>query len=71
MLQLEACGLNGDATKLFLRDHAICPRCDNAEIETEEHRFYCCKGNTTGDPDPGDLVAETDWIVPEARVGTH
>ena len=46
-----------------------CPQCDTVEIETEEHRFYFCKGNTTGDADLVDLVATTDWILPEARVG--
>ena len=38
-------------------------------LETEEHRFSRCKGNTTGDPDLVDLVAKADWVVPEARVG--
>ena len=38
-------------------------------VTTEEHRFCCCKGNTTGDPDLVNLVSKTDWIVPEARVG--
>ena len=69
MLQLAACGglwPEQRRHEAFLQDHANCPRCDTAEIETEEHRFYFCKGNTTGDPD---LVAKTDWILPEVRVG--
>ena len=69
MLQLAACGgLRPEQRRheAFLQDHAICPRFDNLEIELEEHRFYCCKGNTTGDPDLVDLVAKTDWIVSEA-----
>ena len=72
MLQLAACGgpwPEQRRNEAFLQDHAICPRCDTAEIETEEHRFYFCKGNTTGDLDLVDLVAKTDWILPEARVG--
>ena len=70
MLQLAACGCLWPEQRrheAFLQDR-ICPRCANPEIETEEHRFYCCKGNT-GDPDLVDLVAKTDWIMPEARVG--
>ena len=72
MLQQAACGglwSEQRRHEVFLQDHANCPRCDNAGIETEEHRFYCFKGNTTGDPDLVDLVAKDDWIVPEARVG--
>ena len=72
MLQLAACGglwPEQRRYEAFLQDHANCPRCDTAEIETEEHRFYFCKGNTTGDRDLVDLVAKTDWILPEARVG--
>ena len=72
MLQLAACGglwPEQRRHEAFLQDHAICPRCDNAEIETEEHRFYCCKGNKTCDPDLVDFVARTEWIVSEARVG--
>ena len=37
------------------------------KLKEREHRFYCCKGNTTGDPDFVDLVAKTDWILLEAR----
>ena len=62
MLQLAACeGLWPEQRRheAFLQDHAIGSRCGTAEIETEEHRFYCCKGNTTGDPDLVDLVSKT------------
>ena len=75
VLQLAACGgpwPDQRRHESFLQDHANCSRCDTAEIEREEHRFYFCKGNTTGDPDfvdLVDLVAKTDWILPEARVG--
>ena len=72
MLQLAGCGgLRPEQRRheALLQDHAICPRCDNAEIETEEHRFCYCKGNKTGDPDLVDLVAKTDCVVSEARVG--
>ena len=65
MLQLAACGglwPEQGRHEAFPQDHAICPRCENSEIETEEHRFYCCKGNNTGDPDLVDLVAKTDCI---------
>ena len=51
-----------------MHDHAICPRCD-IEIESEEHRFYVCQGNAEGFPDLGNIVAKTDWILPEAREG--
>ena len=74
VLQLAACaGLWPEQRRneAFSQDHANCPRCDTAEIETEEHRFYGCKGNTTGDPDFVDLVAKTDWIVLEDRVGSR
>ena len=67
VLQLAACGglwPEQRCHEAFLQDRA-----DDAEIETEEHRFYCCKGNNTGDPDLVDLVAKTDWIVLKARVG--
>ena len=63
MLDLVACGglwperIRHEA---FLQDHANWPRCDTAEF---------CKGNITGDPDLVDLVAKTDWILPEARMG--
>ena len=43
LLQLAACGglwPEQRRHEAFLQDHAICPRCDNAEIETEEHRSY-------------------------------
>ena len=69
---VEACGglwPEQRRHEAFLQDQAICPRCDNAEIETEEHRFSCCKGNNTGDPDLVDRVAKTEWIASEARVG--
>ena len=72
MLQLAACGglwPEQRRHEAFLQDHANCPRCHTAEIETEEHRSYICKGNTTGDPDLVDLVAKTDWMLPEARAG--
>ena len=72
LLQLVACGglwPEQRRHEAFLQDHANWPRCDTAEIATEEHRFYFCKGNTTGDPDLVDLVAETDWTLPEVRVG--
>ena len=71
MHQLAACGglwPEQRRHEAFLQDHANCQRCDTAETETEEHRFYFCKGNTTGDPDLVDLVAKTDWILPEALV---
>ena len=75
MLQLAACGglwPEQRRHEAFLQDHAVCPRCDTAEIESEDRRFYFCKGNATGDPDLVDLVhlvAKTDWILPEARAG--
>ena len=71
MLQLAACGglwTEQRRYEAFLQDHAICRRCD-IEIESEEHRFYVCKGNAEGDPDLVDTVAKTDWILPEAREG--
>ena len=52
----------------FLQDRAVCPRCDT-EMESEEHRLCVCEGNAEGDPDPLDIVAKTDWIVPEALEG--
>ena len=51
-----------------MQDHAICPRCD-IEIESEEHRFYVCQGTAEGDTELVDIVANTDWILPEAREG--
>ena len=72
MLQLAACrGLWPEQRhhEALLQDHAVCPRCDTSEIESEWHRFYFCRGNATGDPDLVDHVAKTDSIVSEARVG--
>ena len=72
MLQLAACGgLRPEQRRheAFLQDHAVCPLRDTADIESEEHRFYFCKGNATGDRDFVDLVTKTDWILPEARAG--
>ena len=71
MLQLATCGglwTEQRRYEAFLQDHAICPRCD-IEIESEEHRFYVCQGNAEGYPELGDIVAKTDWILPEAREG--
>ena len=55
MLQLAACGglrLERRRHEAFLQDHANCPRCDIAELETEEHRFYFCEGKRHGRPRP-------------------
>ena len=52
MLQLAAFGglwPEQRRHEAFLQNHA-CPRCDNAEIETEEHRFRCCKKEQHGRP---------------------
>ena len=71
MLHLAACGglwTEQRRYEAFLQDHAICPRCDT-EIESEGHSFYVRKGNAEGDPALVEIVAKTDWILPEAREG--
>ena len=43
MLQLAACGglwTEQRRYEAFLQENAVCPRCDTAEIESEEHRFH-------------------------------
>ena len=67
-LLVEACGRNNGATKRSCRTVQFA-RVATLEMESEEHRFCVCEGNGEGDPDLLDIVAKTDWILPEALEG--
>ena len=61
--------MNRDATKLFCRTMQFARVVTTRKSKQRSTVFTVAKGNTTGDPDLVDLVAKTEWIVPEARVG--
>ena len=66
---VEDCGLNRDAMKLSCKTTQSARVVITRKSRQKSIVSVVAKGNTTGDPDLVDLVAKTDWIVLEARVG--
>ena len=63
----EAYGLSKDAMKPSARTMQAARVVTPWKLNQKSIVSTFAKGNTTGDPDLVDLVAKTDWILPEAR----
>ena len=71
MLQLAACGglwPEQRRHEAFLQDHANCRVVTQRKLK-QKTSFLLLQRKHHGKPDLVDLVARTDWILPEARAG--